>query len=241
MLKDNQDAWGHAMKDYLDGIDGSVILERDDHYIEPAGLGQRLYFAPYKKWSPIERKAMRYVRGRVLDIGCGAGRNGIYLQEKGHDVVGIDNSPLAVEVCKIRGLKDARLMSITELNSTLGTFDTVIMMGNNFGLFGTPERAKRLLKRFLKMTSGKGRIIATSSDIYGGNNPDHLAYHAANRARGRMSGQLRIRTRYKRYMTPWMDLLVVSPKEMEGILEGTGWIVKKSIGSGRYAAIIEKR
>jgi hypothetical protein len=74
--------------------------------------------------------------------------------------------------------------------------------------------------------------------------PDHLAYLAANRARGRMSGQIRLRVRYKHYATPWCDYLMVSPEEMEALVEGTGWRVVKRYpapGSRRaYAAIVER-
>lgn len=35
--------------------------------------------------------------GRVLDIGMGEGRNGVYLATKGHKVVGVDISSVAVE------------------------------------------------------------------------------------------------------------------------------------------------
>ena len=242
MLEDHQDAFGHGMYDYYNGIEEAEIVERDDGYINASG-GPAAYFNPYRKWLPIEQKAMNYVRGIVLDVGCGAGRQALYLQERGHDVVGIDNSPLAIEVCRKRGLKYARVISITRIGSNIGIFDTVLMFGNNFGLFGTPTRAKRLLKRFHKMTSKEGRIIAASNDTYKTENPDHLAYHAANRAKGRISGQLRVRIRYMRYASPWFDWLIVSKKEMETILEGTGWVVNKYIDSNapQYIAIIDKK
>ena len=242
MLKDQQDAFGHGMYDYFNGIEGAEIAERDDGYIDQTG-GPAAYFTPYRKWFPIEKKAMKYVRGRVLDVGCGAGRQSLYLQEKGHDVVGIDNSPLAIEVCKKRGLRDARIIPITQIGSTIGIFDTILLFGNNFGLFGTPTRAERLLKRLHKMTSKQGRIIAVSSDIYKTDDPDHLAYHAANRARGRISGQLRFKIRYKRYVSAWFDWLLVSKKEMESILKGTGWVVSRYIDSDapQYIAIIDKK
>jgi hypothetical protein len=40
-----------------------------------------------------------------------------------------------------------------------------------------------------------------------------------------MSGQIRMRARYKRFATPWFDYLMVSPQELETIVNGTGWRV----------------
>jgi 2-polyprenyl-3-methyl-5-hydroxy-6-metoxy-1,4-benzoquinol methylase len=54
---------------------------------------------------PDEKKAIDYAKGRVLDVGCGAGRHILYLQKKGLKVLGIDQSPLAVNMCKLRGAK----------------------------------------------------------------------------------------------------------------------------------------
>ena len=241
MLKDNQDAFGHGMLDYYHGTRTSLVIERDDGYFEP-DVGLQQYFADYRQWHDIDRKAMRYVRGRVLDIGCGAGRHALFLQQKGHDVVGIDNSPLAIEVCKLRGLKDARPMQITRIGKQLGKFDTVLMLGNNFGLFGNPDRAKRLLKRLHGMTSRRSRIIAQSADPYRTDSPDHLEYHERNRQRGRAAGQIRLRVRYHKYVTPWWDLLLVSKQEMADILDGTGWRANVHIETvnGLYVAILEK-
>jgi SAM-dependent methyltransferase len=86
-------------------------------------------------WPTRHRQAIRYAQGRVLDVGCGAGRHALYLQRKGLDVLGIDTSPLAVAVCRRRGLKNVRLMSVNQIGPGLGTFSTVLMLGNNFGLF----------------------------------------------------------------------------------------------------------
>ena len=36
-----------------------------------------------QNWHLTEKKAIKYARGRVLDIGCGAGRHALYLQDKG--------------------------------------------------------------------------------------------------------------------------------------------------------------
>jgi len=57
-----------------------------------------------------------------------------------------------------------------------------------------------------------------------------------------MPGELTIRVRYKKYMTPWFDYLIVSKKEMKRILEGTGWRIKRFVDSQSsvYIGIIEK-
>jgi cyclopropane fatty-acyl-phospholipid synthase-like methyltransferase len=241
-MKDFQDAYGHEVYDHLLGKGGFEIVERDDGYFD-ATPGPRMYFSEYRDWPAIEKKAMRFVRGRVLDIGCGAGRHSLYLQNKGFDVLGIDNSPLAIKVCKLRGLKRVQVMPITKITSKLGRFSTILMLGNNFGLFGSFKRARWLLQRFHSIAEEKARIIAGTRDIYQTDEPQHLEYHERNRRRGRMPGQIRLRIRYKKYVTPWFDYLMVSQEEMHEILEGTGWKVERFLEGegGMYIAVIGRR
>ncbi|MDX6547394.1 MAG: hypothetical protein QOG33_944, partial [Gaiellales bacterium] len=152
---------------------------------------------------------MRYIRGRVLDVGCGAGRVALHLQNRGHEVVAID--PNAIEVARRRGVRDARVMAFTDVSSGLGWFDTAVMLGNNFGLFEDATRARHMLRRLRGMA---GRIVATSNDPSLTDDPDHLTYHEQNRRRGRKPGQLRIRVRHGTNKTPWFDYLIYSPLEM---------------------------
>ncbi len=222
VLTDIQDAYGHLISERHIGQDNVEIVEREDGYIDTSRLGPRNYFADYADWTEHQKRAIGYATGRVLDIGCGAGRHSLYLQQQGHDVLGTDNSPLAIETCQRRGLKNAVVTSITQLNSKIGTFDTILMMGHNFGLVGNYKRAKWLLRRFAVMTTDTAKIIAETMNPHETTDPGHLAYHQFNRDRGRMSGQIRLRVRYKQYATPWFDYLFVSKSEMEDILDGTG-------------------
>ena len=240
MLDPGQDAFGQKLWAAYTGEEVFEIVERDDGCID--AMRMKGYFADYEEWSPIEQKAMDFVKGRVLDIGCGAGRHSLYLQKKGLDVLGIDISPLAIKVCISRGQKKVRVMSIEEINFEQNSFDTILMMGNNFGLFRSFKKAKKLLKRLHEMTSENAVIIASTRDPYKTDNPAHLAYHKLNKKRGRMAGQVRIRVRFKKYVGRWFDYLMVSKEEIERILEGTGWKIKKIIESedSNYIAIIEK-
>ena len=98
-MKTSRDAYGQQLLAQHDSQTATVeIIERDDRFID-TGSEAGLYFRDYKEWSPLERRVIRLVKGRILDIGCGAGRHCLYLQQKGFDVTGIDNSPGAVKVC----------------------------------------------------------------------------------------------------------------------------------------------
>lgn len=241
MLKDSEDAYGHAMYDYYTTKGGYEITERDDGFFD-VSLGPSLYFSEHENWSDREKEVITHAQGRVLDIGCGAGRHSLYLQEQGHEVVGIDISPLAVKTCRLRGLKEAEVRSISEIGPELGTFDTIMMFGNNFGLLQGYEPARAFLRKFSTMTSDKARILAESRDPYQTNALEHLEYHEFNRKRGRMPGQLRLRVHYKKYVTPWFDYLLVSKQEMQDIVSSTGWAVNRFIEGvqGIYSVVIEK-
>ena len=229
------------MWDYHQGREGTEIVEREDGWIG-LSYGPKEYFKEYWDWHPHEREAIGYARGRVLDLGCGAGRHAIYLQEKGLDVMGLDASLLAIRTARARGLKRARVHPVTRISSKLGCFDTILMMGNGFGLFANLKRARWLLRRLHGMTGDDARIIAESSDPYGTKNRCHLDYHRENRKRGKFSLQMTIRVRYEQYVGAWFEYLKVSRDEMEYILQSTGWCVSRFVPDtgDTYVGVMEK-
>lgn len=240
-MNQTQDAYGRLILDYYERGEGIEVVERDDGFINASGQGPAAYFAPFRRWPKVERKALRLARGRVLDVGCGAGRVVLELQERGHEVVGIDVSPLALEVARRRGARDVRELPVTRVGRSLGRFDTFVLFGHNFGLMGSRRRAPWLLRRFRSIANDSARILAHSTNPYTTDNSDHLAYHERNRRRGRMAGQLRIRIRHGLYATAWFDYLLASPEEMADLAEGTGWTLARVIdeGEGAYAGVLE--
>jgi SAM-dependent methyltransferase len=224
------DAFGQML---LDGAD--PVVERDDGYVSTSIFN---YFAPVRRWAAVERRALRWVRGRVLDVGVGAGRVALELQKRGLEVVAIDVSPGAVEVARRRGVRDVRLLALEDVDGSLGPFNSLVMFGNNFGLFGSRAKAHRLLRR---LRPSVGRIVAASNDPSGTDDQAHLAYQERNRKRGRMPGQLRLRVRYRDLIGPWFDYLIVSPDELAEIAEATGWYIRRLVrdDGSYYVAVLE--
>jgi len=237
-LTTENDAFGHALMDHLEGRPAHELIERSDGYLDVSAGGDTYFAAPTAQQARIAEHAV----GRVLDVGCGAGRHALYLQERGREVVGIDVSPLAIEVCRRRGVRHARVMSVEEVDGSLGRFDSVVMLGNNLALLGSAARAKRILKRLHRAVVPGGRLIGETLDPYQSGDPDHAAYHAENRSKGRMGGQVRMRVRYKKYRSPWFDYLFLSRDELEAVLVGTGWRLAEVIAESGpcYAVRIER-
>jgi SAM-dependent methyltransferase len=235
------DGYGQMLLDAFEGKRAVEIVERDDGFISASVGGPPLYLAPFRRWPALHRRAMRFVRGRVLDVGCGGGRVCLHVQERGGEAVGIDISPGAIEVCRRRGVRDARLLGIEDIDDSLGRFDTVVMLGNNLGLLAAADKGRDLLRRLHALTTERGRIVAESRDPAGTDDPVHLRYHAANVRRGRLPGQVTIRVRYRDAATPWFDYLMVSPAQLEELIDGTGWRLARTLESDdTYVAVLEK-
>jgi SAM-dependent methyltransferase len=239
MIPEQGDAFGRALLDEFEGTNVTVVVERDDGLVDTEAMAW--YLSGPRKWHASERKALRYVRGRVLDVGSGAGRVALHLQERGHDVVATDVSPLALEICRRRGVRDTRLLPFTRIDSSLGSFDTIVLYGNNFGLFANPRRARWMLRRLKSVTSEDARILAGCHDPHVTEDPVNRSYLERNRRRGRMAGEARFRVRYLTDATPWFDWLLVSPTEMEEIVAGTGWTLRHVLhDEANFVGVIER-
>jgi SAM-dependent methyltransferase len=204
-------------------------------------MGAGWFFADHDDWEEPERAAFEYVHGRVLDIGAGAGRHCLEAQKRGLETVAADISPGAVEVCRVRGVRDVRLLSLEEIDQSLGVFDTVLLMCGNFGLAGSAERTIAFLEKLHALTSAEGRIVLDTVSPYVDADEADLAYYERNRRRGRMPGQVTIRIRYDGRATPWYDLLCVDLPELEALASGTGWtpVMLREHGADLYA-VLEK-
>jgi len=224
VLPSERDAFGRALWDRWQGEpDANDMVERDDGFI--AVEDTQRYLDPFRRWPAVDRQAFRLLKGRVLDVGCGGGRVALELQQRGRVVAALDVSPGAVDVCRARGVADVRLASMGAVDATWGPVDTIALFGNNIGLLETPARATRTLRRFSRVLADGGSVVGVCLDPYGTDDPLRLAYQARNRERGRASGQIRLRIRYRAIVGPWFDYLFVSADELRSIAAEAGWVV----------------
>lgn len=235
------DAWGAALLAHLDEgeANGLHVVERDDGYVGVDSAG--LYFSVAGGWFPIEEGYADRVHGRVLDIGAGAGRFSIDLQNRGHQVVALDVSAGCLEVCRRQGVQETFHGTIFDLAGTdPEPFDTFLLMGHNIGLLGSPATAPQFLRTLATLANPGATILGTTREPLVTSDPQHLAYHQMNRDRGRPPGQLTIRVRWRHLATSWFDYWFLPADELAAIAARTGWVLAhKEERDGSYLAQLE--
>lgn len=234
------DAFGEVYMAYYIGEPSSHYTERDDGYIREID-NAHYYFRKYDEWDQYEQEAIREAKGKVLDIGLGAGRHSLYLQERGHKVVGIDTSPLAIKVSRLRGVEDCRLMSLNTLNFPPDSFDTVLLLGQNLGL-GDTEGVRSYLTKLYEITSPSGIIIGETRDPYATDKPEHIEFQRRNVERGIPAGLVKVRIGFKDRVGEWFNLYLMNRDELVEVIEPTGWKLSKMYSSdhGMYIVILDK-
>ena len=241
VLTKSQDAFGEALLAHLEGrAEGRMLtLEVDDGRSMPAMSPSAFFTAP-DDWLPYERDLLEGVEGPVLDLGCGAGRHALHLQEQGIEVTAIDNSPGAVEVCERRGLRDVRLLDLREPPDDK-RWATVLLLCGNFGLAGGWDETRELLKALHRVCRDDAVVIADSVDPTLNDDPVSVAYRESKRNAGRHEGEVGLRLRYGDIVTPTWNLLNLPPSDVERLVDGTGWRLEQQLIGGMDHAMRLRR
>ena len=158
----NPDIFGKAIKAYYETGDEEDILvhspDFDDDVIPVPYL-----FRSYEEMPEIEKKALNLCRGRILDVGCGAGSHSFYLQQKDFSVTAIDTSEGAIEICEERGIKDARNLAFKALSEE--RFDTLLLLMNGTGIVGKMQNLDAFFRKIKELLNEDGQVLIDSSDL----------------------------------------------------------------------------
>lgn len=162
-LSPNNDPMGAAIRDYQNKGKASRLRVLSSMFDEDEMPVVHL-FRTFNQMPRLEQKALSMAKGRVLDIGAGAGCHALALQERGLEVKAIDISPLSCEVMKERGVKDAECVNL--FNPQLqGKYDTLLLLMNGTGIAGKLNRLSMLLNRLKELLAEGGQILIDSSDL----------------------------------------------------------------------------
>ena len=156
-----KDIFGKALLDYFNNnytedIITSTSISDDDV------LPLSYLFRDFSDMPMLEQKALELAKGSILDVGCGAGNHSLFLKDNGLQIKSIDTSKGAIEVCKMRGLKNAHVLNIK--NET-ETFDTILMLMNGSGFFKNLKKTPKVLQHLKSLLNPNGQILIDSSDI----------------------------------------------------------------------------
>lgn len=157
-----KDLLGKAMLDFYHGKDtGPLITETN--ISEADELPLPYLFRSYTEMPAIEQKALQVCKGHVLDAGCGAGSHSLYLQNKGFKVTAIDASEGASEVARLRGVAQVTPTSLLDFKGQ--QFDTVLLLMNGTGIFGSLDKVSVYLTHLKALLAPKGQVLIDSSDL----------------------------------------------------------------------------
>jgi ubiquinone/menaquinone biosynthesis C-methylase UbiE len=131
-------------------------------------------------------KFLKYLKGkRILDVGCGPGRDVKYFKERGYDPVGIDLSAEMIKFARKTCDAEFKIMDMRALEFADSSFDGAWCSAS---LFHLPRKDfKRVLKEirrilklqgilFISMIEGKGSEIRREKEEYHGL-PRYFVYY----------------------------------------------------------------
>jgi 2-polyprenyl-3-methyl-5-hydroxy-6-metoxy-1,4-benzoquinol methylase len=158
-----KDLFGKAILDFQtnnspeDLITETTISEEDE-------MSVAYLFRSYDEMPQIEQKALQLAKGKVLDVGCGAGSHSLTLQnDRNLDVTSIDISSNAIKACNLRGLKKAKVQDVMTLENE--KFDTILLLMNGAGMCGKLKNISNFLIKLKLLLNPGGQVLLDSSDI----------------------------------------------------------------------------
>ncbi|WP_167619019.1 class I SAM-dependent methyltransferase [Maribellus sediminis] len=221
----NNDPFGAAIHDFFEQGKAPDIAV-NTNYTEDEIIPVSDLFRKENEMPEIEKTALKLCKGTVLDIGAAAGCHALVLQEKGLDVTALDNSALAVEVMKKRGVKQVLNADIYEFSES--KYDTLLLLMNGTGIGGTISGLKKLLVHLKSLLNPNGQVLIDSSDIkYLFEEEDGSMWIDLNNSN--YYGEMQYELSYKNHKTTF-DWLFIDSKKLQKLANEAGFrfeLVKK--------------
>ncbi|MEO6524634.1 MAG: class I SAM-dependent methyltransferase [Mucilaginibacter sp.] len=211
-----KDILGQALHDlYFQNNPDTLWIH--NHYGPKEEMPVETFYRTPDEMPELELIALKECRGKVLDIGAGAGSHALYLQQLGFDVTALDISGMGVKVMKDRGVFDAVEVDIFAYRES--KYDTLLLLMNGIGLAGSLDNLRNLLSHFKTLLKPGGQLLFDSSDIaylYEDDIPEGDQYY----------GELSYQYEYKDQKTDWFNWLYIDQQTLTNMATKEGWIVE---------------
>lgn len=220
LIPPEHDAFGLALADHLADRPAPppLLLEEGDGRIG-AAMAPFEFFTTWDQWTWWEREILADLDGPVLDLGCGAGRHALHLQQSGLAVTALDISPGAVAVSRRRGLTDVRHHDLRDPPGEK-RWTTVLLMCGNLGVAGGWEQTRQLFRDLAAVCAPGARIIGDTVDPSPSPPDTPLRLH------------------YGDVVSPWWTQRNVPFAEVPALAAGTGWTVERQLPAGIDHAVV---
>lgn len=157
------DPIGCALLDYQDGTWDGTEIDVDTTYTEKEILPVAYFFRSFDEMPIQEQKAIDISKGKILDVGAGAGCHALELEKRGANVTSIDISEASVEVMKKRGVKNVHALDFLDVQEK---YDTILMLMNGAGVFQTIDGMNNFFANSIKhRLTETGQLLVDSSDL----------------------------------------------------------------------------
>jgi SAM-dependent methyltransferase len=168
---------------------------------------------------PEEEALLDLATSPVLDVGCGPGRHVVALAQRGVVALGVDASPAAVEVARLRGAPVLE-RSVFDRLPGLGRWGSVLLLDGSIGIGGDPTA---LLRRVRELLRSGGRLLVELAPP------------------GTGARSLKTRVEAGGRWGPWFPWALVDPGGIEELASRCGFSLRRPWcgGGGRWFALLD--
>ena len=161
-LPPESDPMGQAIYNYSFCNDNTPINVLSQ-LVEDEELPPDYFFRSYREMPRLEKIALNNCKGKILDIGAGAGCHSVYLQKSGIDVTALEFSELCCKVLSKRGIN--KIINNDILSFSRERYNTLLLLMNGIGIAKNISGLKILLNHLKKLLLPGGNILFDSSDL----------------------------------------------------------------------------
>ena len=202
------DPLSEAIADYLSGTAARLIVHSD--LADDDEMDVSYYFRSENDLPEIEKKALGYVSGKILDVGAAVGAHSIPLMNKGFDVLAIDTCPIAVDylIGKKVHAKKINFFDFEDIK-----FDTLLFLMNGIGIAESIDKLDLFLQHCRKLLNTGGIVILDTTDVKYFYEDDEGGFWIDLNAK--YYGEFKYQFSYGEHKGDWFNWLYIDPSTLE--------------------------